>query len=99
MLTSSILQILVNSLEQLQPKPVEEVTDAFRAEMLAAATRESDGEAIDQAVQSGEGSGKPFITEGPPEPTPLPGPSVEGLIQMVTKLQEEDQSRFVDVFE
>jgi hypothetical protein len=99
MLTSSILQILASSLEQLQPKPVEEVTDGFGAEMLAAAAREAAGDAKEQTVQSGEGSVKGFTSEDQPITTPLPGPSLEGLIQMVTKLQEGNQSRFVDVFE
>jgi hypothetical protein len=98
MLLSSVLQILANSQKQTQPKPVEEVTAGFHEEMLAAA-REAAGRSIEEAVQSAQGSASPLPSEDQPQSIPPAGPSLEGLIQMVTKLQEEDQSRVVDVFE
>jgi hypothetical protein len=99
MLLSSVLQILANSQKQAQPNKVEEVTAGFHEEMLAAAAREAAGKSIEEAVQPAEGSADPLPSEDQPRSIPPPGPSLEGLIQMVTKLQEEDQSRFVDMFE
>jgi hypothetical protein len=99
MLLSSVLQILANSQLEAQPKLSEEAAAGFREEMLAAAAREAAGELMEEAVQSSTGAAESLASEDPPKAVPPPGPSLEGLIQMVTKLQEEDQSRFLDVFE
>ena len=99
MLLSSVLQILANSPHQIQPDPAKEVVTGFAVEMLDAAARDFAGESIEQAVQSATAPAEPPPSEDQQKPVPPRGPSLEGLIQMVTKLQEEDQSRVVDVFE
>jgi hypothetical protein len=99
MLLSSVLQILANSQLEAQPTPAKEAAAGFHAEMLAAAARETAGELIEEAVQSADGALRPSASEDQPKAIPPPGPSLEGMIQMVTKLQKEDQSRFLDVFE
>ncbi len=99
MLTSSILQILANSLEQEPQKTVENATGEFRSEMLGAAAGDASGRYAEKSAQSGDKPINAFAADDHPNSSPLPGPSLEGLIQMVNKLRKEDQSRVVDVFE
>ncbi len=91
MLLSSILQLLTGTQGQGQPKPVENAAPGFDAEMMAAARDKAGEPAAADSVKLPN-------SENPPKPVP-PGPSLEGLLQMVTKLKESDQSRVVDVFE
>jgi hypothetical protein len=99
MLLSSVLQILAGSQLEAQPKLAGEAAAGFQEEMLAASARECTGDTMEEAAQAAAGVTGPSASEEPPKPGPPPGPSVEGLLQMITKLQEEDQSRFLDLFE
>ena len=101
MLLSSILQILAGI-----PTPSEETPAAPQAaekpsfeQELAAASQEPVGlEKIQQEIAAAAGLLTPLNTAAEP-PAPRPGPSLEGLLQTLTKFNEADQSRVVDVFE
>ena len=100
MLLSSILQILSEfNTQTAVPKPEEKGAKAFDDEMIAAMARESSGEPAQSTTPSDPESKKSCEAESPANSVPPPGPSLEGLLQMVTKLKEDDQSRVVDVFE
>jgi hypothetical protein len=99
MLLSSILQILITSKEQAQPKPAENVPAGFDAEISDAAARQAAEELKGETASSAAESAKPLSSEDQPKSVPPLGPTLEGLLEMVTKLKESDQSRFVDFFE
>jgi hypothetical protein len=97
MLLSSILQIL----NQNQPQPaatektlINPAPQSFFADLEASGLKELQSE-----IATAAGLLRPLSPDPNVTPVRLPGPNLEELVQIITKLKEKNQAHVVDVFE
>ena len=97
MLLSSILQIL--SQHQAQPKVVEKTsnTEKFELNLSPQDKEAANVRKIEVEVMTAAGLSRPLMPN--PTGTLLAGLSLEELIRAVTKFEQPERSRVVDVFE
>jgi uncharacterized membrane protein len=99
MLLSSILQILGQFHDQVQPKVAEKANvEKFEIEPAPAAEEASGLQNIEREIASAAGPLKPPLEPSSAE-KPLAGQNLEELIRAVTKFEKPEESRVVDVFE
>jgi hypothetical protein len=97
MLLSSILQIL----NQYQSQPaatektlIDPASEAFLAELEVSGLKELQSE-----IATAAGLLRPLSPDPAVTPVRLPGPNLEELVQIITKLKEKNPTHVVDVFE
>ncbi len=97
MLLSSILQIL--NQHQAQPKVVEKTssTEKFELNLPPLKNEAANIKRIEVEVMAAAGPPRPLMPN--PAGTLLAGLSLEELIRAVTKFEQPERSRVVDVFE
>jgi len=97
MLLPSILRILNHS--QVQSKAVKSVESGFKEELSAAAEGSSGLDKIELAIANAADALKPLNLRDSGPDNPQAGQGLEELLRIITKFEESNQKRVVDVFE
>ncbi len=97
MLLPSILRILDQ--HQIQPKVVAKPKSDFRSELAAAAEGSSEPAKADVETANAAEPPKPQNPESQSPNKPAASSSLEELLKTITKFEQSNQSRVVDVFE